>query len=101
MRGVGAGRSAQRGTSGATTGPRGARSTPKRGSPRGVGSAPPNPEASTYLCPNTILITVRAWLEGDLAAVLRVPAYRRYVVSRVAAGVGQSMLQAIIAWQVY
>src|SRR5260370_35592257 len=32
MRGVGAGRSAQRGTSGATTGPRGAR------------SAPPNPE---------------------------------------------------------
>jgi hypothetical protein len=32
MRGVGAGRSAQRGTSGATTGPRGAR------------SAPPNPD---------------------------------------------------------
>jgi len=28
MRGVGAGRSAQRGTSGATTGPRGARSAP-------------------------------------------------------------------------
>jgi MFS family permease len=44
---------------------------------------------------------VRAWLEGDLAAVLRVPAFRRYVVSRIAAGVGQSMLQAIIAWQVY
>src|SRR5260370_29619831 len=43
-RGVGAGRRAPRGTSGATTGPRGARSTPKRGSPRGVGSAPPNPD---------------------------------------------------------
>src|SRR5712691_7695573 len=39
LRGV----NAQRGTSAATTGPRGARSTPKRGSPRGVGSAPPNP----------------------------------------------------------
>jgi MFS family permease len=44
---------------------------------------------------------VRAWLAGDLAAVLRVPAFRRYAVSRVTAGVGQSMLQAIIAWQVY
>jgi MFS family permease len=44
---------------------------------------------------------VRAWWEGDLAAVLRVPAFRRYAISRVAAGVGQSSLQAIIAWQVY
>ncbi len=39
--------------------------------------------------------------EGDLAAVLRVPAFRAYAVSRVAAGIGQSMLQAIVAWQVY
>ena len=44
---------------------------------------------------------MRAWWEGDLAAVLRVPAFRRYALSRVTAGVGQSSLQAIIAWQVY
>lgn len=41
------------------------------------------------------------FVEGDLAAVLRVPAFRLYSVSRVTAGIGQSMLQAIIAWQVY
>ena len=41
------------------------------------------------------------FVEGDLAAVLRVPAFRLYAVSRVTAGIGQSMLQAIIAWQVY
>jgi len=40
-------------------------------------------------------------VEGDLAAVLRVPPFRLYSVSRVTAGMGQSMLQAIIAWQVY
>jgi MFS family permease len=44
---------------------------------------------------------VRRFVEGDLAAVLRVPAFRRYSISRIAAGVGQSMLQAIVAWQVY
>jgi MFS family permease len=33
--------------------------------------------------------------------VLRVPAFRLYSISRLGAGVGQSMLQAIIAWQVY
>ena len=41
------------------------------------------------------------FVEGDLAAVLRVPAFRLYSASRVTAGIGQSMLQAIIAWQVY
>jgi len=44
---------------------------------------------------------VRRFVEGDLAGVLRVPAFRLYSSSRIAAGVGQSMLQAIIAWQVY
>jgi MFS family permease len=44
---------------------------------------------------------VRRFVEGDLAAVLRVPAFRLYSGSRIAAAVGQSMLQAIIAWQVY
>ncbi len=44
---------------------------------------------------------MRAWLDGDLGAVLRVPAFRLYSISRIAAGVGQAMLQAIIAWQVY
>src|SRR5260370_40854384 len=45
MRGVGAGRSAQRGTSGATTGPRGARSAPPNPDNVRARSAPPNPEA--------------------------------------------------------
>ncbi len=36
-----------------------------------------------------------------MAAVLRVPAFRLYTISRIAASIGQSMLQAIIAWQVY
>jgi len=40
-------------------------------------------------------------LEADLAAVLRVPAYRRYALSRAASGVGSTMAQAVIAWQVY
>jgi MFS family permease len=40
-------------------------------------------------------------VSGDLAAVLQVPAFRLYSLSRIGAGVGQSMLQAIIAWQVY
>jgi MFS family permease len=40
-------------------------------------------------------------LETDLAAVLRVAAYRRYALSRAASGVASSMLQAIVAWQVY
>ena len=40
-------------------------------------------------------------VQGDLAAVLRVPAFRLYSSSRIAAAVGQSMLQAIIAWQVF
>jgi len=44
---------------------------------------------------------VRRWFESDLAAVLQVPAFRLYSLSRIGAGVGQSMLQAIIAWQVY
>jgi MFS family permease len=40
-------------------------------------------------------------LEDDLAAVLRVPAYRGYALSRAASGVASTMLQAVIAWQVY
>ncbi len=40
-------------------------------------------------------------VQGDLAAVLQVPAFRLYSSSRIAAAVGQSMLQATIAWQVY
>src|SRR3979411_2286039 len=41
------------------------------------------------------------FVQGDLAAVLRVPSFRLYSISRITAGIGQSMLQAIIAWQVY
>ena len=41
------------------------------------------------------------FVEGDLAAVLLVRVFRLYSISRVTAGIGQSMLQAIIAWQVY
>jgi MFS family permease len=44
---------------------------------------------------------VLRFLEGDLAAVLRVRAFRLYAASRIGAGIGQSMLQAVIAWQVY
>jgi MFS family permease len=39
--------------------------------------------------------------QGELAAVLRVAAFRQYVVSRVASGTAQSMIQAIVAWQVF
>jgi MFS family permease len=44
---------------------------------------------------------VRRFVQGDLADVLRVSAFRRYSISRVAAAIAQSMLQAIIAWQVF
>jgi MFS family permease len=44
---------------------------------------------------------VLRFVEGDLAAVLRVPAFRLYSVSRVAAAVAQTMLAAIVAWQVF
>jgi len=44
---------------------------------------------------------VLRFIQGDLAAVLRVPAFRLYSTSRIGAAIGQSMLQAIIAWQVY
>jgi MFS family permease len=44
---------------------------------------------------------VLRFVQGDLADVLRVSAFRRYSISRVAAAVAQSMLQAIIAWQVF
>lgn len=40
-------------------------------------------------------------LESDLGAVLRVPAYRRYAISRAASGTASTMLQAVVAWQVY
>ena len=41
------------------------------------------------------------FVESDLAAVLRVPSFRLYSSSRLAASLGQSMLQAVVAWQVY
>jgi MFS family permease len=44
---------------------------------------------------------VRRFVQGDLAAVLQVPAFRLYSLSRIGAAIGQSMLQAVIAWQVY
>jgi MFS family permease len=44
---------------------------------------------------------VLRFVQGDLAAVLQVPAFRRYSISRIAAAISQSMLQAIIAWQVF
>jgi MFS family permease len=44
---------------------------------------------------------VRRFVQGDLAEVLRVSAFRRYSISRIAAAIAQSMLQAIIAWQVF
>jgi MFS family permease len=44
---------------------------------------------------------VLRFVQGDLAAVMRVPAFRRYSISRIAAAMGQSTLQAVIAWQVY
>jgi MFS family permease len=44
---------------------------------------------------------VLRFVQSDLAAVLRVPAFRRYSTSRIAAAIAQSMLQAIIAWQVF
>ncbi len=44
---------------------------------------------------------MQRFVQGDLADVLRVPAFRRYSISRVAAAIAQSMLQAIIAWQVF
>jgi MFS family permease len=44
---------------------------------------------------------VLRFVQGDLAAVLQVPAFRLYSGSRVAGAVSQSMLQAIIAWQVF
>ncbi|GMU40084.1 MAG: MFS transporter [Chloroflexota bacterium] len=37
----------------------------------------------------------------DPLAALRVPAFRAYAASRVAAGVAMTMVQATIAWQVY
>ena len=47
------------------------------------------------------MLQVRRFLKSELAAVLRVPAFRLYTISRIGASIGQSMLQAIIAWQVY
>jgi MFS family permease len=44
---------------------------------------------------------VLRFIESDLAAVLRVPAFRLYSCSRIGEAMAQSMLQAIIAWQVY
>ncbi|MBV9132212.1 MAG: MFS transporter [Chloroflexi bacterium] len=41
------------------------------------------------------------FVQSDLTAVLRVPAFRLYSVSRIGAAMAQSMLQAIIAWQVF
>src|SRR5712691_8659714 len=60
-RGVGAGRSAQRGTSGAATGPRGARSAPPNPEPD-MGRSAPDP----YLCKSKILSLSTIVAEGEL-----------------------------------
>ena len=39
--------------------------------------------------------------EGELLAILRVPAFRQYVVSQAASGLATNLLQALILWQVY
>jgi MFS family permease len=39
--------------------------------------------------------------EGELPAILRVPAFRQYVVSQAASGLATNLLQALILWQVY
>jgi MFS family permease len=44
---------------------------------------------------------VLRFIESDLADVLRIPAFRGYCLSRIAASIAQTMLQAVIAWQVY
>jgi MFS family permease len=44
---------------------------------------------------------VLRFVQSDLVAVLRVRAFRLYSTSRIAAAIGQTMLQAIVAWQVY
>ncbi|GAC1325875.1 MAG: MFS transporter [Chloroflexota bacterium] len=41
------------------------------------------------------------FVDSDLGRVLQVGPFRSFAVSRIAAGIAQSMLQAIIAWQVY
>src|SRR5229473_6880613 len=83
MRGVGAGRSAQRGTSGATTGPRGARSAPPNPEADLAGSAPPNPESSSSLTVFSdelilaldeaagLLVLVYVWHDGAAALALK------------------------------
>lgn len=42
-----------------------------------------------------------ARVEADLAAVLRLPAFRLYAFSRLCSGTAASLLQAVILWQVY
>jgi MFS family permease len=39
--------------------------------------------------------------EGELLAVLRVPALRQFVVSQASSGLATNLLQALILWQVY
>jgi MFS family permease len=39
--------------------------------------------------------------EGELLAILRVPAFRQFVVSQAASGLATNLLQALILWQVY
>jgi len=38
---------------------------------------------------------------ADLLDVLRTPAFQQYTISRIGSGVGTSLLQAVILWQVY
>jgi MFS family permease len=42
-----------------------------------------------------------ARIEADVAAVLRLPAFRLYAASRLCSGTANSLLQAVILWQVY
>lgn len=39
--------------------------------------------------------------QHDLLAVLRLPAYGSYAISRAASGIAMALLQAVILWQVY
>lgn len=41
------------------------------------------------------------FVDSDLGAVLQVGPFRSFALSRIAAGIALSMLQAIVAWQVY
>src|SRR5207244_4035302 len=81
---VGAGRSAQRGTSGATTGPRGARSAPPNPDKALTRSAPPNPDkALARSTPPTRMKSLRYFVRGS--ATSRNPSPNKLIAKTVAA----------------